>query len=211
MCAVPVVYARDRARKPICIWCCWAYVVAKLLPKCLIMLARAGFTDSTVCASNVKAKRAPHSVVARPTHNARTLLHLVAVCPLLLGLLREADLAHAAGGLGPAAPEHLADSVLSAPVVHARTIFVPHVLHTFTTETNNQCNPPPFTPSAQEYNPTDRSFTWRAVFLGSAAGSLIAISNMYLGLKSGITIGATLFATLLGGVCLLYTSPSPRD
>ncbi|KNC76898.1 hypothetical protein SARC_10624 [Sphaeroforma arctica JP610] len=53
-----------------------------------------------------------------------------------------------------------------------------------------------------EYIATDQSFTWRAAILGSFVGSLIAISNMYLGLKSGITIGATLFATLLGGVTL---------
>eukprot|EP01134_Creolimax_fragrantissima_P007251 CFRG7251T1 len=53
-----------------------------------------------------------------------------------------------------------------------------------------------------EYIATDRSFTWRACILGTLVGSLIAISNMYLGLKSGIGIGATLFATLLGGVTL---------
>lgn len=52
------------------------------------------------------------------------------------------------------------------------------------------------------YRPEDKSFTVRAVLLGSVAGALIAISNMYLGLKSGITIGATLFATLLGTVLL---------
>ncbi|KNC80581.1 hypothetical protein SARC_07065 [Sphaeroforma arctica JP610] len=53
-----------------------------------------------------------------------------------------------------------------------------------------------------QYIESDQSFTWRATVLGSLVGSLIAISNMYLGLKSGITIGATLFATLLGGVTL---------
>lgn len=48
----------------------------------------------------------------------------------------------------------------------------------------------------------DYSFTWRAVILGSLVGCIICVSNIYLGMKSGITFGSTLFATLLGTLVL---------
>lgn len=38
----------------------------------------------------------------------------------------------------------------------------------------------------QIYDPNDHSFTFRAAILGAICGSLIAISNMYLGLKTGM-------------------------
>ena len=50
--------------------------------------------------------------------------------------------------------------------------------------------------------PADLSFSWRASLLGSVTGTVITVSNMYLGLKTGITMGATLFGTLLGGAVL---------
>jgi len=51
-----------------------------------------------------------------------------------------------------------------------------------------------------EVNLDDRDFTWRAAILGSLLGAIISLSNIYLGLKIGIAQGATLFATMLGGV-----------
>ncbi|KAL3893752.1 MAG: hypothetical protein SGCHY_005650, partial [Lobulomycetales sp.] len=50
-----------------------------------------------------------------------------------------------------------------------------------------------------EFNPDDRDFTFRAAILGSLLGSVISLSNIYLGLKIGISQGSTLFATMLGG------------
>lgn len=51
-----------------------------------------------------------------------------------------------------------------------------------------------------DHDPDDRSFTLTAVILGSLCGGIIAVANMYLGLKTGISIGATLFCTLLGSM-----------
>jgi hypothetical protein len=44
-------------------------------------------------------------------------------------------------------------------------------------------------PASQLYRPDDCSFTWRAAVLGSLCGSVIAVSNMYLGLKTGACRG----------------------
>jgi uncharacterized oligopeptide transporter (OPT) family protein len=38
--------------------------------------------------------------------------------------------------------------------------------------------------------------------MGSILGSIIGLSNIYLGLKIGITQGAALFATMLGGIVM---------
>jgi OPT family oligopeptide transporter len=41
-------------------------------------------------------------------------------------------------------------------------------------------------------------FTWRAVIIGSLLGCVVAASNMYIGLKSGWTFGASIFGAILG-------------
>eukprot|EP00121_Abeoforma_whisleri_P014690 Awhi_evm1s13547 len=51
-----------------------------------------------------------------------------------------------------------------------------------------------------EWFPDDRDFTWRSSILGGLIGGLIALSNIYLGLKVGITQGASLFAVMMGGI-----------
>jgi hypothetical protein len=57
-----------------------------------------------------------------------------------------------------------------------------------------------------EFNPDDRDFTWRAALLGSLLGAVISLSNIYLGLKIGISQGSTLFATMLGGFVMKVCS-----
>ncbi|KAI9298721.1 OPT superfamily oligopeptide transporter [Neoconidiobolus thromboides FSU 785] len=44
----------------------------------------------------------------------------------------------------------------------------------------------------------DVQFTWRAAIIGSILGSIVAASNMYLGLKSGWTFSASIFGAILG-------------
>ncbi|KAK0537545.1 hypothetical protein OC834_000469 [Tilletia horrida] len=55
-------------------------------------------------------------------------------------------------------------------------------------------------------------FTLRAVLLGSVLGLLIAASNVYLGLKTGFTFGASLFGAILGfaGIQLLQVILPPK-
>ncbi|KAJ9080023.1 hypothetical protein DSO57_1029473 [Entomophthora muscae] len=44
----------------------------------------------------------------------------------------------------------------------------------------------------------DVQFTWRAALVGSLLGCVVSASNMYLGLKSGWTFGASIFGAILG-------------
>ncbi|KZT55061.1 OPT superfamily oligopeptide transporter, partial [Calocera cornea HHB12733] len=46
--------------------------------------------------------------------------------------------------------------------------------------------------------PIEQQFTFRAVFVGTALGAVISASNVYLGLKTGWTFGASLFGSILG-------------
>ncbi|OQN99692.1 hypothetical protein B0A51_18823, partial [Rachicladosporium sp. CCFEE 5018] len=46
--------------------------------------------------------------------------------------------------------------------------------------------------------PEEHQFTFRAVFVGCVLGGVIAASNVYLGLKTGWTFGASLFGSLFG-------------
>ncbi|OQO12825.1 hypothetical protein B0A48_02289 [Cryoendolithus antarcticus] len=46
--------------------------------------------------------------------------------------------------------------------------------------------------------PEEHQFTFRAVFVGCMLGGVIAASNVYLGLKTGWTFGASLFGSLFG-------------
>ncbi|KAI0364271.1 OPT oligopeptide transporter [Pilatotrama ljubarskyi] len=44
----------------------------------------------------------------------------------------------------------------------------------------------------------EQQFTFRAVFVGCALGAVISASNVYLGLKTGWTFGASLFGSIFG-------------
>ncbi|KAI0816054.1 OPT oligopeptide transporter [Trametes gibbosa] len=46
--------------------------------------------------------------------------------------------------------------------------------------------------------PEEHQFTFRAVFVGCALGAVISASNVYLGLKTGWTFGASLFGSIFG-------------
>ncbi|KAH9942458.1 OPT oligopeptide transporter [Epithele typhae] len=46
--------------------------------------------------------------------------------------------------------------------------------------------------------PEEQQFTFRAVFVGCALGAVISASNVYLGLKTGWTFGASLFGSIFG-------------
>ncbi|KAL7277436.1 hypothetical protein ACG7TL_009298 [Trametes sanguinea] len=46
--------------------------------------------------------------------------------------------------------------------------------------------------------PAEAQFTFRAVFVGCALGAVISASNVYLGLKTGWTFGASLFGSIFG-------------
>ncbi|TFK48797.1 OPT oligopeptide transporter [Heliocybe sulcata] len=56
-------------------------------------------------------------------------------------------------------------------------------------------DPFPEDPNAE---PELQQFTFRAVFVGSILGGVIAASNVYLGLKTGWTFGAGLFGSIFG-------------
>ncbi|KAI0665449.1 OPT oligopeptide transporter [Trametes maxima] len=54
-------------------------------------------------------------------------------------------------------------------------------------------------PFPEEPNtPAEQQFTFRAVFVGCALGAVISASNIYLGLKTGWTFGASLFGSIFG-------------
>lgn len=55
--------------------------------------------------------------------------------------------------------------------------------------------PFPEDPNCQE---EDQQFTFRAVAVGCALGSVVSASNIYLGLKTGWTFGPSLFGAILG-------------
>ncbi|CDO76790.1 hypothetical protein BN946_scf184978.g19 [Trametes cinnabarina] len=55
-------------------------------------------------------------------------------------------------------------------------------------------DPFPVDPDAQ----AEANFTFRAVFVGCALGAVISASNVYLGLKTGWTFGASLFGSIFG-------------
>lgn len=55
-------------------------------------------------------------------------------------------------------------------------------------------DPFPVDPNAQE----EQQFTFRAVFIGCALGAVISASNVYLGLKTGWTFGASMFGSIFG-------------
>lgn len=44
----------------------------------------------------------------------------------------------------------------------------------------------------------DRQLTFRALIVGCALGAIVSASNLYLGLKTGWTFGASLFGGILG-------------
>lgn len=44
----------------------------------------------------------------------------------------------------------------------------------------------------------DRQFTFRAVIVGTLLGAVVSASNIYLGLKTSWTFGASLFGSILG-------------
>jgi OPT family oligopeptide transporter len=50
----------------------------------------------------------------------------------------------------------------------------------------------------QEHDPRDQPLTIRSILIGSALGCIIASSNIYIGLKSGWTFGASLFGSIFG-------------
>ncbi|KAG9309763.1 OPT oligopeptide transporter protein-domain-containing protein [Chiua virens] len=54
----------------------------------------------------------------------------------------------------------------------------------------------------------ERQFTLRAVLVGCALGAVIAASNIYLGLKTGWTFGASLFGSIFGFAILKPISTS---
>ncbi|OSC97364.1 OPT oligopeptide transporter [Trametes coccinea BRFM310] len=53
-------------------------------------------------------------------------------------------------------------------------------------------------PSLDPDAPAEAQFTFRAVFVGCALGAVISASNVYLGLKTGWTFGASLFGSIFG-------------
>ncbi|KZS99966.1 OPT-domain-containing protein [Laetiporus sulphureus 93-53] len=55
-------------------------------------------------------------------------------------------------------------------------------------------DPFPMDPNATE----EQQFTFRAVFVGCALGAVISASNVYLGLKTGWTFGASMFGSIFG-------------
>ncbi|PCH38834.1 OPT oligopeptide transporter [Wolfiporia cocos MD-104 SS10] len=55
-------------------------------------------------------------------------------------------------------------------------------------------DPFPVDPNA----PVEQQFTFRAVFVGCALGAVISASNVYLGLKTGWTFGASMFGSIFG-------------
>ncbi|MCJ1312990.1 hypothetical protein MMC25_006666 [Agyrium rufum] len=55
-----------------------------------------------------------------------------------------------------------------------------------------------------------QQFTFRAVFVGCCLGGVIAASNLYLGLKTGWTFGASLFGSIFGFAILKPISRLPR-
>lgn len=62
-------------------------------------------------------------------------------------------------------------------------------------DTPSNLYPFPELPGAQ---PERRQFTVRAVVIGCALGSIVSASNIYLGLKTGWTFGASLFGSIIG-------------
>ncbi|KAK5133090.1 hypothetical protein LTR08_008200 [Meristemomyces frigidus] len=46
--------------------------------------------------------------------------------------------------------------------------------------------------------PEEQQLTFRAIFVGCCLGGIIAASNVYLGLKTGWTFGASLFGSIFG-------------
>ncbi|CED85432.1 Oligopeptide transporter, OPT superfamily [Phaffia rhodozyma] len=59
----------------------------------------------------------------------------------------------------------------------------------------NDGNPFPVDPNAPVEGQT---LTFRAVFVGTVLGFIVGASNVYLGLKTGFTFGATLFGSIVG-------------
>ncbi|OZJ02039.1 hypothetical protein BZG36_05084 [Bifiguratus adelaidae] len=59
----------------------------------------------------------------------------------------------------------------------------------------NTDDPFPEDPNA---DPDDKNFTFRATLVGCVLGGVIAASNVYLGLKTGWTFGASLFGSIFG-------------
>lgn len=58
--------------------------------------------------------------------------------------------------------------------------------------------PDPFVPFDDLPDERKRIVTIRAVILGSICGALVGSSNIYLGLKTGWTFGASLFGAIIG-------------
>jgi hypothetical protein len=56
----------------------------------------------------------------------------------------------------------------------------------------------PFVPFDDLPDERKRIVTIRAVLLGSICGALVGASNIYLGLKTGWTFGASLFGAIIG-------------
>ncbi|TBU23847.1 OPT oligopeptide transporter [Dichomitus squalens] len=59
--------------------------------------------------------------------------------------------------------------------------------------------------------PEEQQFTFRAVFVGCALGAVISASNVYLGLKTGWTFGASLFGSIFGFAILKSMSKALPD
>ncbi|KAF8552612.1 OPT superfamily oligopeptide transporter [Imleria badia] len=75
----------------------------------------------------------------------------------------------------------------------------------FSPHTINTDDPFPIDP----HSPVEeRQFTLRAVLVGCALGAIIAASNVYLGLKTGWTFGASLFGSIFGFAILKPLSTS---
>ncbi|EJD47592.1 OPT superfamily oligopeptide transporter [Auricularia subglabra TFB-10046 SS5] len=53
-------------------------------------------------------------------------------------------------------------------------------------------------PQDPDAPPEEHQFTFRAVFVGCMLGAIISASNVYLGLKTGWTFGASLFGSIFG-------------
>lgn len=56
----------------------------------------------------------------------------------------------------------------------------------------------PFVPFDDLPNECKRIITIRAMFIGCICGALVGASNIYLGLKTGWTFGASLFGAIVG-------------
>ncbi|KAJ3207363.1 hypothetical protein HDU67_007521 [Dinochytrium kinnereticum] len=55
----------------------------------------------------------------------------------------------------------------------------------------------PFTPFPDD-GPAEQQLTFRAVIIGCILGAIVGASNLYLGLKTGFTFGASLFGAIFG-------------